>query len=119
MLGQLLINGIFECFTLEDIPREVKIKGETAIPAGRYQVIIDFSNRFQVRMPLIVNVPGFTGVRIHWGNWAKDTDGCPLVGTTKGVDFIGNSRAAYNRLFKKLENALKTEKVWITIVDPK
>lgn len=68
-------------------------------------------------MPHILNVPGFTGIRIHSGNTHADTYGCPLVGTTKGKDFVGNSRIAYQRFMPKLEAALKKGKVFINIVD--
>ncbi len=104
-IGELYIDGIFECFTLEDKEREVKIKSETAIPKGKYKVIINKSNRFKKLLPLLLNVPNFEGVRIHPGNTNHDTEGCILTGTTKGKDFIGNSRIAFNRLFKKMQLA--------------
>ncbi len=119
--GQLFINGVFECFTLEDVVRPVKIKGKTAIPKGTYQVIVDFSNRFQKLMPLLVNVPNYEGIRIHPGNTAEDTDGCILVGTksvkTNGEYTIQNSRIAYDALFAKLVAANKKEKITISIED--
>lgn len=116
-IGSLEVNGNFECFTLEDVPRKVKVKSETAIPEGRYQVIIDKSVRFGVMMPLLVNVPGFAGVRIHPGNTNADTDGCILLGQTKAKDFIGNSKKAYKAFFAKLDAALKNgEKAFLTIV---
>jgi hypothetical protein len=61
-------------------------------------------------------VPNFTGIRIHPGNVAADTEGCILVGQTEGKDFIGNSRAAFKPLFAKLEAALKKEKIFIEVV---
>jgi hypothetical protein len=82
-IGELHVNGVFECFTLEDTVRPVKIKGETAIPEGRYEVVVNFSERFQRPLPLLLNVPNFEGVRIHPGNTDKDTEGCILVGWTK------------------------------------
>lgn len=116
-IGSLFIDGAFECFTLEDVVRPVKIAGETAIPAGRYEIIINFSNRFQRRMPLLLNVPNFDGVRIHTGNTDADTHGCILVGKHKAVNKITGSRSAYSALFKKLDKALKTEKAFLDIVD--
>ncbi len=104
-VGELSINGIFECYTLEDIEREVKIKGKTAINKGTYKVIINRSNRFKKDMPLLLSVPNFEGVRIHSGNKAEDTEGCILVGTSRSLDFIGNSRVAYNKLFAKMKLA--------------
>lgn len=104
-IGELTIDGKFECYTLEDIEREVKIKAETAIPKGTYKVIINQSNRFKRLMPLLLNVSNFEGVRIHAGNTNHDTEGCILVGRTRGVDFIGQSRKAYDSLFKKMQEA--------------
>jgi hypothetical protein len=69
-IGKLYINGTFHCYTLEDKVREVKIPHVTAIPQGKYEVILNFSNRFQQIMPLLLNVPNYEGVRIHWGNFA-------------------------------------------------
>jgi len=104
-IGELLIDGIFECYTLEDIERPVKIKAETAISKGTYKVIINQSNRFKRLMPLLLNVPNFEGVRIHAGNTNHDTEGCILVGRTRSKDFIGQSRKAYDKLFKKMQAA--------------
>jgi len=115
-IGELYINGEFYCMTLEDKVREVKIKSITAIPKGRYELAITFSNRFQELMPLLINVPNFEGVRIHWGNYSKDTDGCILVGSSKAVNMIGNSRAAYAKLLALLKKAIKTEKIFIEII---
>lgn len=105
-IGELFLNEVFECYVLEDIvrPIEQKVDGQTAIPAGTYKVIVDWSPRFQKNMLHILDVPGFLGVRIHPGNAPKDTDGCLLVGQT--VDLaagtIGASRIAYEQLFRKL-----------------
>ena len=103
--GTLLVDGKFECFTLEDVVRDKKVLGETAIPAGNYKVIIDMSNRFKRLLPLLINVPGFVGIRIHPGNTDKDTEGCILVGTSRRKDFVGNSRLAFGALFAKLQAA--------------
>jgi len=111
-IGELSIDGVFECFTLEDKEREVKIKGETAIAKGTYQVIINRSNRFKKLLPLLLNVPNFEGIRIHSGNSNHDTEGCILVGRTRSQDFIGQSRKAFDRLFKKMQ---KAENITITI----
>lgn len=104
-MGKLMVDGVFECYTLEDVVRATKIAGETAIPAGTYKVIIDMSNRFKRLLPLVVDVPGFAGIRIHPGNTAKDTEGCILVGTSRSKDFVGNSRVAFDALFKKMQAA--------------
>jgi len=104
-IGELYVDGKFECYTLEDKEREVKIKCETAIPKGEYKVIINLSNRFKILLPLLISVPNFEGVRIHPGNTNHDTEGCILVGTTRSKDFIGNSRIAFKKLFEKMKKA--------------
>ena len=120
-IGRLYVNGTYSCETLEDKDRQIetggtKKPGETCIPRGTYEIIIDFSNRFQVRMPLLLHVPQFVGVRIHPGNTDKDTEGCILVGKTRGADFVGDSRIAYNALFSDLDAALLAgEKIEIEI----
>jgi len=105
IIGEMTVDGVFECFTLEDVERPVKIKGETAIPKGTYKVIINQSNRFKRQLPLLLNVPGFEGVRIHSGNTNHDTEGCILVGQTRHKEFIGKSRKAFDKLFKKMQRA--------------
>jgi hypothetical protein len=125
-ISDVLIDGVFFCFGLEDLDRglnqkmpiaeirQKKVFGQTAIPAGRYEMIINFSNRFQQYMPLLLNVPGFEGVRIHAGNKAANTEGCLLLGQTEGVDFIGNSRLAYRSFLSRLRAVEKKEKIFIT-----
>lgn len=114
-IGEISIDGKFVCYTLEDKVRDVKIQNVTAIPYGKYEMIINFSNRFQQYMPLLLKVPGFEGVRIHSGNKSADTEGCILVGSTKLVNFIGNSRTTYRSLFAKMKLAAKKEKIFINI----
>lgn len=119
-LGRLLVDDEVECFTLEDKvrPKGEKIAGETAIPAGHYNVVITYSPRFQRLMPLLIGVPGFEGIRIHSGNTAVDTDGCILVGRTAGDGWIGESRLAFNALYPKLELGCKSpDGCWIDIVN--
>ena len=113
-IGKMYIDGVYECYTLEDVVRNgSKVIGKTAIPTGEYKIIIDKSVRFKQDMPHILNVPNFTGVRIHAGNTSADTDGCILLGTTwSGKDFIGNSKSAYKKFFDKLKQA-KTAKIII------
>jgi hypothetical protein len=112
----LLKLGEFWCFTLEDRVRApgVKVQNETAIPAGVYKVIIDFSQRFQRRMPLLLEVPMFTGIRIHSGNTPENTEGCILVGEWRAPDFVGDSRKAFLKLFPLIEAA---EDLWISVID--
>jgi len=116
-IGELSVNGEFECFTLEDKVRKVKIKGKTAIPPGTYEIAVTFSNKFQKFLPLLLNVPKFDGIRIHPGNTPKDTLGCILVGQGKGVDSISNSRLAFAPLFEKIQAVVRTEKIFIEITE--
>ncbi len=119
-IGELSIGGVHECYTCEDVvrPPGVKVPGQTAIPAGRYRVTVTFSNRFQRLLPLLNDVPGFTGIRIHPGNTAADTDGCLLVGVTKGTNTIGQSRMAFEPLFAKIVAAVQDGgECWIEIRD--
>lgn len=106
-IGDMYVDGAWLCYTLEDMvsPLGVKIKGMTAIPKGKYKVIVDMSNRFKREMPHILNVTGFDGVRIHKGNTDKDTEGCILVGMKKGEDMIYECSSPFTLLFSKLKEA--------------
>lgn len=124
-IGTLFVNGQFECFTCEDVDRHltqdmpieaivaVKIPGKTAIPAGRYEVAVTFSDRFKKPLPLLLNVKGFEGIRIHPGNTDSDTEGCLLPGTAHTDTEVQNSREAFYNLFEKIKAA--NEKIFITI----
>lgn len=125
--GELFIDGVHECFTCEDEVREVpgepvekwKVYGKTAIPARRFRVTITFSNRFQRDLPLIMDVPGYTGVRAHPGNTAADTDGCLLPGTVATATGVAHSVVAFDALFVKIKAAIDAaEEVWITFTNP-
>jgi len=114
-IGELLVEGMDECYSLEDQVREVegqpvetwKQAGTTAIPKGTYNVVVTYSNRFKRDLPLLENVPGFSGVRLHSGNTATDTEGCILVGRTHTDKAVGESRVAFNALFEKIEQGLQ------------
>lgn len=127
-IGKLFINEVFYCYTLEDVDRGLasnmsltdinnrKIKTLTAIPRGTYNVIITFSPHFNIDLPLLLNVSGFEGVRIHKGNKPEDTEGCILVGLFEAGDTITNSKDAFDPLFLKLKQALANkETISITI----
>lgn len=123
-IGTLYVDGKAECFTLEDQRREVKgkpvsewkVPAQTAIPAGVYNIVVTPSNRFKRELPLLENVPGFVGVRIHPGNTAEDTEGCILVGQAKGPDSVTESRRAFDKLFTKIRESLGCgEKVTIEV----
>ncbi len=111
----------FLCYTLEDRvrPPGVKVPGETAIPPGRYRVVVTLSPTFRCWMPLLRNVPMYSGIRIHWGNRAIHTRGCIVVGddpTGSRDNWVGKSRIAYDRLFDRIMAAQERgEEVWITV----
>jgi hypothetical protein len=115
IIGELFINGEFECFTLEDLERPLKIPGVTAIPRGHYEIVITFSARFKKLLPLFLSVPNFEGVRIHTGNTAANTDGCILVGKSRTNNSVTQSREAFDVLFPKLQAAAGKEKIIIEI----
>lgn len=131
-LSVVTVNGIPYHFALEDTDRglhsdmsldeilKTKIKGRTAIPIGRYQVIVNHSPRFGRMMPLLMKVPGYSGIRIHSGNRHEHTDGCILPGLTYFVDsgdyVVASSLTSTERLYKAINEALKNgEEVWLTI----
>ena len=132
-LSSVVVDGKAHHFILEDRDRGLrsdmdpdqikseKIYGKTAIPSGRYQVLITYSNRFKRLLPILVNVPGFAGIRIHPGNRHVDTEGCLLPGKTywkEEQDFmVGTSRTACQDLQSKIADAIKQgETVWCEIV---
>lgn len=108
-IGKLYIDGKYQCETLEDTLRAagIKVYGQTAIPAGEYDVVINFSNKYQRPMIQILEVPDFQGIRIHAGNKAEDTEGCILVGTFRNIDWITGSVKAYKPLFDKVDKAFE------------
>lgn len=122
-IGELSIVGTdFKCFTLEDAVRApgVKIAGKTAIPAGLYTVIVTQSPKFKTRLPILLNVPGFEGIRIHAGNTEADTSGCILVGRALGNGAtLLESRAALNELVPKIVEGSKIDDgCWIDVRNP-
>lgn len=112
------------CYTLEDKVREVegqpvsswKVQNETAIPRGTYNVSVTLSNRFKTRLPLLNDVDGYTGVRIHSGNSSKNTEGCILVGMTWDgkSDWIGSSKIAMSALLPIIDNSTSPVTLQIT-----
>ena len=129
--GMLFINGVFECFTLEDEVRNVKVHSETAIPLGEYEIKLRTEGGFHTKytsrygsmhkgMLWLQDVPGFTWILIHTGNTDQHTAGCLLLGETqqdldKGKDgFVGGSGDAYKKAYPKIAKAiLNGEKVTI------
>lgn len=123
-IGSMTVDGEWQCWTLEDTVREVpgqpvqqwKVYGQTAIPAGRYQVDLTLSARFKRVLPLLLGVPGFSGVRIHAGNTAADTEGCILVGEDRLPKSVGRSQRAMAALMVKMSEAKrKGEAIWLEV----
>ncbi len=121
--GLLFIDGLFECYTLEDQYQEVKVMHETCIPEGTYDVkfrtVGGFHERYKKRygnshygMLHLQDVPGFTYILIHAGNTDEHTSGCLIVGETQqDLDvsedgFIGSSGKAYVKLYNKIAKQL-------------
>lgn len=122
-LGGLIVKDRdFSCHTLEDCvrpPGAEKVPGQTAIPAGLYRVVVNWSKHFKRPMPLLEAVPNFTGVRIHWGSFPSHTEGCILVGLLRGVDAIYQSKAAFEQLFPLiLAGEQEDGGCWIDVRDP-
>jgi hypothetical protein len=98
--GEMSVDGTFQCFTLEPPVRETK---PYCIPGGTYEVSLSVSPRFRFVTPRVLNVPNFTEIEIHPGNYPHDTEGCCLVGQTHDTDFVGDSRAAFDALMLVLQ----------------
>ena len=113
------------CDTLEPTWRDYKngaykVKGRSAIPEGRYAVVISFSPKFKQWLPILLGGPEFNrkwqGIRIHAGNCSEDTEGCILVGKNREVGKVLDSRIWLHRLKQKIVEAKdKGEAVWLTI----
>lgn len=119
-IGELYIDKKYIADTLEDRvrPEGEKVYGKTAIPEGTYEVKLTYSPRFKKILPEILNVPNFSGIRIHSLNKAEESEGCIGVGEWNGKDtnWISNSRKAFNKLFAILQEASdRGEKITITI----
>ena len=120
--GKLTVDDEYFSFTLEDTDRKMeaggeKVYGKTCVPRGAYDVVLNFSNRYQKVMPQVMDVPGFEGIRIHAGNFHGDTNGCVLLGSTRSTDFVGNSMVTFDRLMGILEDAYdRQEPITLEIV---
>lgn len=122
-IGGFYIDDVWAYFCLEDTDRKlevggVKIPKQTAIPRGKYKVTISQSTRFKRFMPHILDVPQFTGIRIHAGNTPADTEGCPLIGMEYDVNThnVLKSLIAFNDFFSRLEKGLLEGDVWLKII---
>jgi hypothetical protein len=128
-IGNLSVRGMQFCQTLEDTVRdlnkdgdledegEFKVYGETAIPYGRYKVVVTMSPKFKRELPLVLDVKHFTGIRIHRGSTNKNTSGCILVGDNTAKGRLTNSEYYERKLTAMLKAYIATgEEVYINIV---
>ena len=119
-IGRLFVDWKYFCDTLEDccrdLDKEEKVMNETAIPEGTYEVIVNVSAKFRRKLPLLLDVPHFSGIRIHRGNTDKDTSGCILVGENKQQGRVINSTGYELKLTEMIEKAmLSGEKIVIQV----
>jgi hypothetical protein len=127
-IGKMLIDKVYFCETLEDPirdlkdlnhdndfdePGEGKIYGQTAIPCGRYQIIVTYSPKFGKRLPELLKVPGFTNIRVHCGADAKHTEGCILVGENKITGRLINGPYYQTKLVQLMDEC--ESKIFITV----
>ena len=112
-----LDNSLLRVFSLEDVERPEKIKGETAIPKGRYEITWTYSPSFKKDVLMLLDVPNFDRIYIHAGNRSADTEGCILCGVIRRNDRIEMSREAVSAVYQLVGEALeRAEKVFIDIV---
>lgn len=115
-IGELYLpDGAFSCHVLEDVCRKEKIQNMTAIPAGRYEIVIAWSDRFQRLLPRLLDVPFFRGIYIHNGNYPSHTEGCLLLGRKKAEDAIYESVLALEETFPKIKKLAEKGKLFIDI----
>ena len=119
-IGDFFIEGVFFCYSLEDQIRysDKKVYGKTAIPDGRYRIVLNWSNRFKRIMPLLLDVPNFSGLRIHGGNTAEDSHGCPLIAFNlieNKTKIQGTAEKALTKKLQEFEKENPSGEIWITI----
>lgn len=115
-VGHLYVNGVYFSDTLEDPVREKKIRGDTCIPYGTYEITYNRSPKFKRDLPRLLDVPGFEGVLIHPGNTVKDTEGCILVGFNDEKGKLSRSRVTSDTLNDLISTNIRNgEKVLIEI----
>lgn len=108
-------RGLDALMPLAEIQRR-KVKGQTAIPTGRYRVAWRWSEKHKAEVPWLDGVPGFQAIEIHSGNTPDQTEGCQLVGTVRGLDSVGHSRAAIEWLYPRIKAAVASpEGCWYEI----
>lgn len=122
-LGRLYVDNRFLCYTCEDADRKLetnpggKVYGKTAIPRGKYRVVVSFSNHFQKPLPELLDVPGYSGVRIHGGNTADDSLGCVLVGRVRTANGVAGCKDVVAAVIDQVDAATdRGEEVWMEVV---
>lgn len=125
-ISDLFINDVIFCQMLEDQDRglmfqmpleeikKIKVWGKTAIPTGVYEMVFNYSDKFKRELPLLLDVPGYAGIRIHEGNFSENTDGCLLPGK-EGKRMVTNSVATLKKLLPILKAASKKEKIYVFV----
>lgn len=116
-ISELFIGDQFQCYILEDPVREEKISGDTAIPYGKYELVLRYSDHFDMLLPLFLNVPNFSWIEFHPGNSPADTRGCPVPGMEKSQDYVSLSRKAFGLVFPKIKQAIEVGQVYWEIID--
>ena len=107
MINGKMVMFVQQCDTLEpqwrDLKKEKKVRGKTAIPEGKYKIVMSPSAKFHRNMPYLKDVPQFEGIMIHPGNTVKDTMGCILVGVKSGTGLLV-SRITFEKIMKILNS---------------
>jgi hypothetical protein len=117
-MGELSIDGRFQCYTLEPPHRDGDVKPR-AIPAARYRLTWRFSPHHQRNVPHVEGVEGFTEVEVHAGNYPKDTKACLLLGRSRGPDYLSTSVDACEAFYARVEDCdARGEEMFITYLDP-
>lgn len=126
--GELYVNGVYFCKTLEDTNRDLnkngqfdnsekKVYGETCIPYGKYKIILSYSPKFKRELPEILEVPNFQGIRVHRGNKISDTLGCVLCGEKVKNGYLSNSTPYEIKLVELFKQAKsRNEESFIEII---
>ena len=116
-IGRIFVNNAFFCNSMEDTDRglrqgmpleeikRLKVYGKTAIPTGTYTILMTYSPKYKKKMPQVMNIPGFEGIRIHPGNTPEDTLGCILPGDNKVKGKVVDSTKRFNQFVNMLLGA--------------
>ena len=108
--GRMYVNGLHFGYTCEDEDRHLetvgikeKVHGRTGIPRGAYPLEVSYSHHFQRELPAVLDVPGYSGIRIHGGNRAEDSLGCILVGQVRTATGIAQCASTVQRLISLIK----------------